>query len=96
MTSTARTRRKRPSIVSPCVADHYASDGERIAEFSFPDGAGGLLSLRTSSNGRNVIEIYRAEGVKVIGPGHSYTRAQIVNGTGFSKNARFRQVEDAQ
>lgn len=59
---------KRPSLKSPCLAHHYyASPGERIAEFTFPDGTGGLISLRTHE-GQPLIEIYRVNGrVRVIG-----------------------------
>lgn len=54
-------RLKRPSLVSPCVADRHSGSGERIAEFTFPDGSGGLISLRTDREGRNIVEVYRAD-----------------------------------
>lgn len=52
---------KRPSLKTRCVADRYASPGERIAEFAFPDGTGGLLSMR-QVGGEPVIEVYRVNG----------------------------------
>ncbi len=50
---------KRPSIKSPCVADAHHSAGERIAEVTFPDGSGCLLSL--TSYPSNVLDIYRVD-----------------------------------
>lgn len=60
----------RPRLISPCVADRYLTrDGrgknERIAEFSFGNGAGGLISLRTAAADQHIVEIYRAERVIV-------------------------------
>lgn len=56
----------RPTIKSPCVADHYASTGERIVEFAFPGGAGGLIALRDYEEGA-AVEVYRTDGeVRVI------------------------------
>ena len=48
---------KRPSIKSPCVADRYASPGERIAEITLPDGRGLLLSVRNDGT----IHVYRPD-----------------------------------
>lgn len=56
---------KRPSIKSPCVADRHHQPGERIAEVSFPDGRGLLLSLRhdngTGAERGPCIELYRVD-----------------------------------
>lgn len=53
---------KRPSIKSPCVADRHHSPIERIAEVTFPDGTGCLVSLRGPyKNGECVIDVYRAD-----------------------------------
>lgn len=59
---------KRPSIKSPCNADAYHATGERIAEVSFPDGAGALISARTLADGTHVIDVYCTERVKVLVP----------------------------
>lgn len=62
---------KRPSIKSPCVADHYHAPGERIAEIS---GAGGvcLLSVReyTRGDGRPGlrVEVYAADETVMVRP----------------------------
>lgn len=52
--------RNRPSLTSPCVADRYHAPGERIAEFTFPDGSGGLISFRMTSAGP-VVDVYRCD-----------------------------------
>lgn len=51
---------KRPTIKSPCVADRYHLDKERIAEVSFPDGSGCLIRLSTR-RGVPEIVIYRCD-----------------------------------
>lgn len=51
----------RPSIKSPCVADISHGPDERIAEITFPDGTGALLSVRINNDGKKVIELYRAD-----------------------------------
>lgn len=58
----------RPSIKSPCVADHYADKScERIAEFSAPNGKGGLISIRQHDDGSVSVSVYRIDpGVMVI------------------------------
>lgn len=58
-------KRKRPSVVVNCVADKYAVPGERIVEFGFGDGFGGLISLRTLQDGTHVVDVYRCLGVVV-------------------------------
>lgn len=54
-------------------AQKCAAPGERIVQFSFPDGTGGLISLRQFDNGItpaiNVVEVYRTDGgVRVLAP----------------------------
>lgn len=51
----------RPSITSPCVADRGHLRGERIAEITWPDGRGCLVSISTSPDGKAEITIYRAD-----------------------------------
>lgn len=48
---------KRPSIKTPCVADHYHRTGERIAEVTLPDGRGFLMSVDVEGR----VCIYRAD-----------------------------------
>lgn len=55
---------RRPRLISPCVANRYAGENERIAEFSFKDGGGGLIALRTLGDGTNIASLYRLEGCK--------------------------------
>jgi hypothetical protein len=51
---------RRPKVLRRAIADHYASPGQRIIEFSFPDGAGGLISFRQArGDAPNRIELYR-------------------------------------
>lgn len=59
--------RKRPAVIVNCVADRYADRGrERIVEFSFPNGKGGLIAFRQSDGGVCTINVYRMdEGVEV-------------------------------
>lgn len=73
---------KRPSIKSPCVADRYAGPGERIAEFSAPNGKGGLISIRQINGGDGVlVSVYRTDpGVAVAGV--SELRAALGNALG--------------
>ncbi len=58
---------KRPSIKSPCVADRYADKTcERIAEFSAPNGKGGLIAVRQHPDGAVTVAVYRLDpGVTV-------------------------------
>ena len=49
----------RPSIQSPCGADRHHAARERIAEFHFDQGIGGLISLRTLDDGTHRIDVYR-------------------------------------
>lgn len=57
---------RKPRVTTNCPANNAAAPNERIIEFSFPDGTGGLLSFRTLDNGTNVVEAYRVDaGIKV-------------------------------
>lgn len=67
---------RKPSLTLRCVADHYAINGQRIAEFSFPEASdgkgslpGGLLSLQYREGAAPLVSIYRTEGCEVTGPG---------------------------
>ena len=57
---------KRPSIRLKCPADSQHGHGERIAEFHFENGIGGLIAL-TMRDGDYTIEIYRVDPqVKIV------------------------------
>lgn len=53
----------RPSVNTKCVADKYHAPGERIVEFLFPSGRGGLISFRPCSGdgSADCIDIYRVD-----------------------------------
>lgn len=57
--------RRRPSLTTPCVADHYCDKRtERIAEFDANDGTGtgGLIQLRRLESGTLLVNVYRIDG----------------------------------
>jgi hypothetical protein len=59
------TTKQRPKVFSG-AADKFASEGERIVEFTFPDGRGGLISLR-EVDGQPMVTLYRVDPeVKVV------------------------------
>jgi hypothetical protein len=63
-----RTRRRnRPRVLTRCVADQYAGDGQRIIEFSSEAG-GGLISFRVVGDKLRV-EVYRHDGTVVVTSG---------------------------
>lgn len=55
----------RPKIISPCVADRFGGDNERIAEFfaaTRRGGLGGLISISVPpSDDRVIVDVYRLE-----------------------------------
>lgn len=52
----------RPRVITHCVADTFANKSrERIIEFTFPSGRGGLLSFSTLDDGAEVIDLYRCD-----------------------------------
>lgn len=60
-----KTMKTRPTLKSPCVADQYHGPNERIAEFSFPNGKGGLIALRQHPE-LCIVDVYRCdEGIEV-------------------------------
>jgi hypothetical protein len=61
---------RRPSINLKCVADSYAEKSrERIAEFSAPNGKGGLICIRQNDDGTVTVSVYRLDaGVEVKAP----------------------------
>lgn len=69
---------RKPRLITACVANTYAAEGERIAEFSFPEAAsdsgdlpGGLMSLRWNGQSPPVLEVYNVKGVRVLSPDFS-------------------------
>jgi hypothetical protein len=57
---------RRPSVTTRCVADQYHAPNERIVEFSFPSGPGGLIAFRILHDGTPVVDVYRTEGQVLI------------------------------
>ena len=59
----------RPTVSTKCPADAYHGPHERIGEFTFPDGRGGLISFRVNALGQAVVDVYRCDpGVVVMPP----------------------------
>ncbi len=57
---------KRPSVTVNPVADRYSMQGERIIEFSSEVG-GGLISLRVSNDGKQLlVDLYRCDPTVVV------------------------------
>jgi hypothetical protein len=53
--------KRKPSVKTKCPAASYAGPLERIVEFSFSDGTGGLIRLAEGDNG-NFVTLYRLDG----------------------------------
>lgn len=63
-----------PRVILDCVADSYSTPTERVIEFAFPDGRGGLIRFHqaTTDDERQEarIELSRIDpGVRILGPG---------------------------
>lgn len=57
---------KKPKITVNCVANQYAADNEQIVEFSFSNGIGGLISLRSTEGGKIIVELYNHDsGIEI-------------------------------
>lgn len=52
------SKQRKPKVIVNCVANHYTGPNERIIEFTFPSGEGGLISLRTTHEGASVVDVY--------------------------------------
>lgn len=58
----------KPRVTVHPYADHYAPAGERIIEYSFPDGKGGLISFRMCE-GVPTVDLYcKAPAIRVLVP----------------------------
>lgn len=69
---------KRCSVTVNCVADRYHAPNERIVEFTFPSGKGGLISFRLNANGAEVVEVYRLDDeIQVSTPEQAATRTVV-------------------
>lgn len=75
---------KKPRVSTRCVANYYARPGQRIIEFSFPDGRGGLISFETDPAGGSFgpvarVHVYRIDtGVAVTSdPTQDYPLSKI-------------------
>ena len=55
------SRKPRARVTTACVADRYAVSGQKIIEFTFPDGSGGLISFHTSPNGTPYVALYQMD-----------------------------------
>lgn len=56
--------REKPAVFTKCVANYHAAPNERIIEFIFPDGRGGLISFSVGDH--PVIDIYNCdEGIEI-------------------------------
>jgi hypothetical protein len=49
----------KPRVLLKCVANHYAARDERIIEFSFSDGSGGLIAFHEEET--NLVNVYRVD-----------------------------------
>lgn len=59
---------RKPRVLTRCVANVHALRDERIIEFSFPDGTGGLISFMAGRPGQgaqwgsyNRVNVYRCD-----------------------------------
>lgn len=59
---------KKPRVIVNCVANKYAGETERIIEFVFPDGTGGLISFVTFDGNKNRVDIYRTDPSIIVLP----------------------------
>lgn len=57
--------KQRPTVKTRCVADHYHGPGERIVEFSSPNG-GGLISFFMREDGVLSVDLYRLDPTVVV------------------------------
>lgn len=68
--------RRRATITTRCPANQYAGPTDIIAEFSFPNGCGGLIALRNREKGPR-IDIYRTDdGLMIVTPTHHETTGE--------------------
>ena len=51
---------KKPRVLTKCVANAYTGPNERIIEFVFSDGPGGLISFFDTNEGP-VVNVYRVD-----------------------------------
>jgi hypothetical protein len=65
-------KRARPRVLTTPPADRYAAPGERIIEYTFPDGdggagqPGGLISFSQLANGTRLVKLYGHDPAVVI------------------------------
>ena len=73
-TRATKATKQTPKVTVGCVADAYSRPHERVIEFTFPSGKGGLISFTTITldDGRTEerVNLYRVDpGVRLIMPG---------------------------
>lgn len=89
---------QRPSIKSPCVADRYVTGCERIAEFSAPNGKGGLIRIMQHKDDRVTVDVYRTDpGVEIRTgqPGAARAMLAALEATRFSLAGFYDASENA-
>lgn len=59
-------RSERARIITKCMADRYASPHERIVEFTFPGGPGGLLTFMTNDAGEHIVIVNADADIVVV------------------------------
>lgn len=69
-----RAGKATPRVTVNCPADSYSMPSERVIEFTFPSGKGGLIRLHEATTDderqESRIEIYRIDpGVRLLMPG---------------------------
>lgn len=53
------TKKKKPKVITKCVADHYSGDAEKIIEISHANG--GCLICLTASEDKLFVHVYRQD-----------------------------------
>lgn len=53
--------RIKPSVKTKCPANAFAAPNERIIEFAFSNGDGGLIAFRTHDDGSSHVSVYRVD-----------------------------------
>lgn len=52
---------RKPRVLTRCVANNYAAPGQRIVEYSFPNGKGGLISFDLDNEGNARVDLYQQD-----------------------------------
>lgn len=68
----------KPRVLMKCPANVHTGKNERIIEFAFADGTGGLISFRTSDDGSNVVNVYCTDPSITVTAAHDEKTPSIV------------------